>query len=76
MARNDGRTELERTLRLLAIAALHGRPQKEQIWLLDRAGFGGSDIAVMVDSTPKAVSVRLAELRKAAKSRKALRNER
>jgi hypothetical protein len=41
--------------------------QKEQIAILDKAGFGQSDIAGVIGSTPKAVSVRLAEIRKEAR---------
>jgi DNA-directed RNA polymerase specialized sigma24 family protein len=55
---------LDKTLKLLALVALNGRKQKEQIALLDRAGYGQSEIAEVVGSTPKAVSVRLAEIRK------------
>jgi DNA-directed RNA polymerase specialized sigma24 family protein len=65
MPKNEGPREPDRTLRLLALVALCGRKQKEQIQLLDKAGFGPSDIADMLDSTPKAISVRLAELRRA-----------
>jgi len=61
---------LEKTLRLLALLSLDGKPQKEQIRLLDRAGFGQTEIATIVGSTPKAISVRLAELRKAARASK------
>jgi predicted transcriptional regulator len=38
--------------------------QKQQIAILDQAGFRQSEIAEIVGSTPKAVSVRLAEIRK------------
>jgi DNA-directed RNA polymerase specialized sigma24 family protein len=65
MAQNEPGSQLEKTLRLLALVALEGKKQKEQIWLLDRAGFGQSEIADMLGSTPKAISVRLAELRRA-----------
>jgi hypothetical protein len=68
MQKNENPREPDRTLRLLALAALWGRKQKEQIQLLDKAGFGQSDIAEMLDSTPKAISVRLAELRRAKRS--------
>jgi hypothetical protein len=65
MANADSSAALDRTLRLLALVALDGRKQKEQIQLLDKAGFGQSEIAELLDSTPKAISVRLAELRRA-----------
>jgi hypothetical protein len=62
-------SQAEKTLRLLALATLEGRKQKEQVRLMDKAGFGQSEIAHLLDSTPKAISVRLAELRR--QSRKA-----
>jgi predicted transcriptional regulator len=68
MAKNEGTSELDKTLRLLALVAIDGRKQKEQIELLDKAGFGQSHIAEMLGSTPKAISVRLAELRRAKRS--------
>ncbi len=55
---------MEKTLKLLALVALEGRKQKDQVALLDKAGFGQTEIAEVVGSTPKAVSVRLAEIRK------------
>ncbi len=62
---------LERTLRALLLASLASMKQRQQIMILDKAGFGQSEIAGIVGSTSKAVSVRLAEIRKEArKSRK------
>jgi DNA-directed RNA polymerase specialized sigma24 family protein len=55
---------LEKTLRALLLIQMESMKQKQQIALLDRAGFGQSEIARAVGSTPGAVSVRLAELRK------------
>jgi CRP-like cAMP-binding protein len=69
MHNKEDPSDLEKTMRLLALVALEGRSQKDQIRLLNRAGFGQSDIAEMLGSTPKAISVRLAELRKAARAR-------
>ena len=60
-------SSLEKTLRLLALLALHGRPQKESVALLDAAGFGQVEIAEILNSTPKAISVRLAEIRRATR---------
>ncbi len=54
---------LEKTLRLLALVALRDMRQREQVGLLDRAGFGQNEIAQILQSTPKAISVRLAEIR-------------
>lgn len=56
--------ELEKTLRALLLVHLGSLKQKQQIAILDKAGFGQSQIADVVGSTPKAVSVRLAEIRK------------
>jgi hypothetical protein len=44
--------------------------QRQQIAILDKAGFGQSEIAGVIGSTPKAVSVRLAEIRKEARKGK------
>ena len=64
MPSNEARSELEKTMRLLALTALEGKKQKDQIALLSRAGFGQKEIAEILGSTPKAISVRLAELRR------------
>ena len=69
MAKTESLSHLEKTLNLLAIVAIDGRGQKEQIRLLDRAGFGQTQIAEMVGSTSKAVSVRLAEIRRASREK-------
>lgn len=61
-------TQMLRALRLIALALLRNMKQKEQIDLMDKAGYGQSEIAVFLSSTPKAISVRLAELRKARKA--------
>jgi hypothetical protein len=68
MPKVESTSDMEKTLRLLALIALDGKKQKEQIQLLDKAGFGQSDIADMLGSTPKAISVRLAELRRAKRN--------
>jgi hypothetical protein len=60
----EPRTELEKSLRALLLVNLEPFKQKQQIAILDKAGFGQSEIAVVIGSTPKAVSVRLAEIRK------------
>ncbi len=70
MKSSNAGSSTEKTLRLLALLALDGRKQKEQINLLDRAGFAQSEIAQIVGSTPKAVSVRLAEIRRASRKGK------
>jgi transcriptional regulator len=68
MPKIEGPSNIDKTLRLLALIALDGKKQKEQIQLLNKAGFGQSDIADMLGSTPKAISVRLAELRRATRN--------
>jgi predicted transcriptional regulator len=62
----ESKTEfgLERTLRALLLVSLDPMKQREQITILDKAGFRQSEIAEVVGSTSKAVSVRLAEIRK------------
>jgi hypothetical protein len=67
---DEPRTEMEKTLRALLIVSLDSLKQKPQIAILDKAGFGQSEIAEVVGSTPKAVSVRLAEIRKEARKGK------
>jgi hypothetical protein len=64
MSNHGNGNNLEKTLRPLALVALEGWKQKEQVAPLDRAGYGQSEIAAILDSTPKAISVRLAELRR------------
>jgi hypothetical protein len=59
--------ELDKTLKAMLLVSLGSLKQKQKIAILDRAGFGQSEIADVVSSTPKAVSVRLAEIRKEAR---------
>jgi predicted transcriptional regulator len=61
---------VEKAMRVLMLSALRGLVQRDQIDLLDRAGFGQTDIAELIGTSSKAVSVRLAEIRKARKSAK------
>jgi DNA-directed RNA polymerase specialized sigma24 family protein len=70
MAEEAKASVLEKTLRALLLVNLDPMKQKQQITILDKAGFGQSDIAEVVGSTPKAVSVRLAEIRKEARKGK------
>jgi hypothetical protein len=58
-------SQLDKTLSALLITSLRGLGQKEQITILDKAGFGQTEIANLIGSTPKAISVRLAEIRRA-----------
>jgi DNA-directed RNA polymerase specialized sigma24 family protein len=69
MPKGEPASQLDKTLRLLALVSIEGRPQKEQVRLLDRSGFKQGEIAAIVGSTPKAISVRLAEIRRGKKGR-------
>jgi len=60
----EPKTELEKTLRALLLVSLDSLKQKPQIAILDKAGFGPSEIATVIGSTPNAVNVRLSEIRK------------
>jgi hypothetical protein len=64
----DDSSRLDKTLTALLLLSLRGLGQKEQIAILDKAKFGQAEIAKMVGSTPKAVSVRLAEIRRENRS--------
>jgi DNA-directed RNA polymerase specialized sigma24 family protein len=66
----EPKDSLEKTLKALLLINLDSMKQKEQITILDKAGFGQSEIAEIVGSTSKAVSVRLAEIRKEARKGK------
>lgn len=68
MAEEASGSALEKTLKALLLIQMGPMKQKEQIALLDRAGFGQSEIARCVGSTPGAVSVRLAEIRRGRKA--------
>jgi hypothetical protein len=57
----------DKTLALLALCALDGKPPKEQYWLLSRAGFTPADIGRLLGVDPKVVAARVSEMRKAAK---------
>jgi hypothetical protein len=63
-------SKLEKTMAALLLASLRELGQKEQIAILDKAGFGQTEIAGLLGSTSKAISVRLAEIRKASRSKK------
>ena len=61
---------LTKTLKALMLVLLDGKRQKEQVDILDRAGFGQTDIADILGSTSKAISVRLAEVRRERNSKR------
>ena len=60
--------ELEKTMKALLLAQIKGWKQREQVELLDRAGFPQGRIALMLGTTSKSISVRLAEIRKEART--------
>jgi DNA-directed RNA polymerase specialized sigma24 family protein len=57
-------------MKALLLALLRDLKQREKIELLDRAGFGQKEIALLIGTSAKAVSVRLAEIRKTARSQR------
>jgi DNA-directed RNA polymerase specialized sigma24 family protein len=61
----DPINELRKSMKALLLVQIAGWKQREQVQLLDRAGFVQSEIAQIIGSTSNAVSVRLAELRRA-----------
>lgn len=61
---------LEKTMKALLLAQIRGLRQREQIELLDQAGFGQKEIALLLGTTSKAVSVRLAEMRRKRRTSK------
>jgi DNA-directed RNA polymerase specialized sigma24 family protein len=58
------KSDLEKSLRALLLVSLDPLSQKQQIVILDKAGFGPSEIAAVIGSTSNAVNVRLSEIRK------------
>lgn len=61
-------SEVDRTMKALLLAQIGDWKQREQVTLLDRAGFGQTEIAELLGTTSKAISVRLAEIRKKARA--------
>ena len=47
----EPKTELEKSLRALLLLSLGPLKQKQQIMILDKAGFGPSEIATVIGST-------------------------
>lgn len=69
MARdNEGemRARLDQALKLLALIAVRGMPQREQIELLDKAGLEPREIAEVLGTTSNTVRVALVGIRRAA----------
>ena len=66
----EPKTELEKSLRALMLVSLEPLSQKQQIVILDKAGFGPSEIATVIGSTSNTVNVRLSEIRKRARKGK------
>jgi len=61
--------ELRRLVRLVAALGTDGKPQREQIRLLDAAGFPPKKIAKLIGTTGNTVRVALANMRKKSKSK-------
>ena len=62
--------ELRRMIKAILLVQIKDLKQREQIVLLNRAGFGQTDISTLLGTTSKAVSVRLSEIRKEARTGK------
>ena len=58
--------KLDRVLRLLAVIAVKGMSQTDQIAILDRVGFAPKEIAEIVGTTSNTVRVGLVGIRRAA----------
>lgn len=59
--------KLDILTRIVAIRFLEGKAQREQIWLLSKAGFQPREIADLIGTTSNTVSVNLTAIRKAGK---------
>jgi DNA-directed RNA polymerase specialized sigma24 family protein len=57
-------------IRLTAVSAVDGKPQREQIALLSRAGFQPRDIAELLGTTANSVRVELSRQRHGGASRR------
>jgi DNA-binding CsgD family transcriptional regulator len=62
-------TRLDQILRVLAVSAVKGLKQREQIAVLSQAGLQPKDIAELLGTTSNTVRVALVALRKATKGR-------
>jgi len=60
----------ERISNLLALLLVTGKPQPEQISLLNAAGYSSSEIARLIGTTPNTVSVTLSQSRRGKAKRK------
>jgi DNA-directed RNA polymerase specialized sigma24 family protein len=55
--------QLERIANLLALLVTHGKPQAEQIAVLNGAGYSSAEIAQLVGTTRNTVSVTLSQMK-------------
>jgi hypothetical protein len=55
--------EVGKALKLLVLVAVKDMTLKEQVSLMSKAGFGRSEMARLLGTTPNSISVRLAELK-------------
>jgi len=63
-------TQLERIARLLAVLAIKGDNQSNQISVLNAAGYIPEEIAQLVGTTPNTVSVTLSRLKSGKKKKR------
>lgn len=68
-------SKVDQVLRLLAVIATKDMKQRDQIALLDRAGFQPRDIATFLGTTGNNVRVALTGLRKSGKSKRPVPGE-
>jgi len=61
---------LDRLIRLVATGLVRDKTQREQIWLLSKAGLPPREIAEIIGTSANTVRVELAAIRKAKKRRR------
>lgn len=64
MNENEVCKRLDQVIRLLAVAMSDGKNIRQQIEMLDKAGFQPTDIAKVIGTTSNSVSVTLSQMRK------------
>ena len=62
--------QLERIANLLGLLVTHGKPQMEQIAILNGAGYASAEIAQLIGTTRNTVSVALSQMKAARKQKK------
>lgn len=64
MSKKKNDAGLIKALKLVGLTSIRTLKQREQVEILSKAGYGQGEIAELLGSTPKAISVRLAEMRR------------